>query len=341
MPKQLFPVVDKPLIFRTIENLKRFGVDEIILAVNYKTELLMERVGGEYNGIKVRYSREINPLGTGGPIKKAEPMLKGEDLFLCLNGDILIQNGLEDLIRIHRERNPVATITLREVEDPSRFGVAVLDDKMHIRDFIEKPNKGEVESRYINAGIYVLSSKIFDYIPKGRGVSTEHEVFPVLAREGKLLGYIYSGIWFDVGKIEDYQKANRFLLEKSFINKKFKAGFKTHPPYHIGLSCEIGDRSKIGPYSIVGSRSVIGENVKIENSILFDSVKVGNSTGINDAVLGGKVELGKNVVVRGGVVLAEGVRVLDGVNIIGKVNVCPYLTVKEDLKGPLNVLCDS
>jgi mannose-1-phosphate guanylyltransferase len=341
IPKQLFPVVGKPLLYRTLDNLRRVGVDEVILAVNYLADSLRKRVGGEYEGVKITYSKERTPLGTGGPIKKVESSLRGEDFFLCFNGDVLFQNCLEELIQLHERRKPVATITLREVEDPSRFGVAVLDDEMYVRNFVEKPNKGEVDSRYINAGIYAFSSKIFDYIPKGRMVSTETEVFPLLARERRLLGRVHEGSWFDVGKIEDYKNANWFLLKESYRSTKFKGSYKVRPPVYISSQCEIGNGSLIGPNAIVGSKACVGEGSRIEESILFDRVTLGSQTEVKNAVLGEDVELGNNVVIKGDVVLAEGVKVLDGVRVIGRVNVCPHIAVKEDLKGPMDVLCGS
>ena len=337
MPKQLLPMVDKPLLHRTIENLKEVGVDEVILAVNYLADSLKKRVGSEYGGVKIKYSREAKPLGTGGPIKKAEPMLRGENIFLCLNGDILYQNNVRGLIQTHEKRGVTATIMLREVEDPSRFGVAVVDDQMFVRGFIEKP-KGQVESRYINAGVYALSPEIFKYIPKGRWVSTETEVFPRLAEKGELVGYPYKGEWFDVGRIEDYMEANWHLLERFFMDADYSGVFKVSKPVYIGSKAEINSDASIGPYAVLGSNIQVDRNVRIERSILFNGVKVGRLTSICEAVLGENVEIGENVVLKGKVVLGEGVKVLDDVTLEGRVNVCPHVTVKESLNGPWNVL---
>ena len=98
----------------------------------------------------------------------------------------------------------MATIALCKVEDPCRYGVAELSDGNHIKRFIEKPTKEKAPSNLINAGIYVLSPKVFDYIPSGRAVSIEREVFPKLADEGKLFGHLVNGLWIDIGKPEEY-----------------------------------------------------------------------------------------------------------------------------------------
>ncbi|MEM3072885.1 MAG: NDP-sugar synthase [Candidatus Bathyarchaeia archaeon] len=336
-PKQLLPMVDKPLLHRTVESLKEVGVDEVILAVNYLADSLKRRVGSRCGGVKIRYSREAKPLGTGGPIKKAEPMLRGEKVFLCLNGDILFQNNMRGLIQTHEKKGVTATIALREVEDPSRFGVAIVDNQMFVRGFIEKPKKGEVESRYINAGVYALSPEIFKHIPRGRWVSTETEVFPRLAERGELAGYPYKGGWFDVGRIEDYKEANWHLLERSFMDADYRGVFKVSKPVFIDSNVKIKEGASIGPYAVLGSNIHVDGNVSIERSILFNGVKVGRSTKISDAVLCDKVEVGENVVLKD-VVLGEGVKVLDNVALTGQVNVCPHVTVRESLNGPWNVL---
>src|SRR5208282_6886879 len=89
--------------------------------------------------------------------------------------------------------------------------------------FIEKPPKDKAPSNLINAGVYVLSPKIFDYIPSGRAVSMEREVFPKLAEEGKLCGHLVNGLWMDIGKPEEYLETNKIILDQLSKNFKEKA----------------------------------------------------------------------------------------------------------------------
>ena len=123
-----------------------------------------------------------------------------------------------ELIEAHIKSEALATIALCKVEDPCRYGVAELVNGNCIKRFIEKPSKNKAPSNLINAGVYVLSPKVFDYIPPGRAVSVEREVFPKLAEEGKLYGHFVSGLWMDIGKPEEYLETNKIILDS--IRKK-------------------------------------------------------------------------------------------------------------------------
>jgi mannose-1-phosphate guanylyltransferase len=107
------------------------------------------------------------------------------------------------------------------VKDPCSFGVADLQDNI-IKRFVEKPPKGRAPSNLINAGAYVLNPEVFAYIPEGRAVSIEREVFPKLAKEGKLYGHCINGLWIDIGKPHEYLEANKIVLTS--LTKDAKPG---------------------------------------------------------------------------------------------------------------------
>ncbi|MGC8850280.1 MAG: nucleotidyltransferase family protein, partial [Candidatus Bathyarchaeia archaeon] len=190
-PKLLFPILGKPILKWNMEVLAEIGVSEVVLALNYLADILAREMS--YHGLSIRYTFERTPLGTGGPIKKAMRILSGEDIFLAMNGDVVFDKSIGGVLEAHTGSGAVATIALREVEDTSRFGVALVDQEGWIRGFVEKPKPGTVDSKLINAGFYAFSRDIFKYIPSGRKVSTEREVFPVLAREGRLRSFKYRG----------------------------------------------------------------------------------------------------------------------------------------------------
>ena len=185
-PKLLFPIGNKPLLDWTLERLEKSGVKQVILAVNYMAEAFIQRYGKSAHGIKLTYSRETKPMRTGGPIKQAEKLIGRDEPFLVLNGDIFTNINFVELIKKHNETtNATATIALYRVEDPSRYGVVELTERECIVRFEEKPSPGKEPSNLANAGIYVLEPEVFDYIPIGRPVSLEREVFPILAQEEK------------------------------------------------------------------------------------------------------------------------------------------------------------
>lgn len=335
-PKLLFPILGRPLLERTFDNLSSIGIDEVILAVNYLSDVLKAHFGKTYNGIRINYSLEDCPLGTAGPIKKAKKMLEKEAFFFTLNGDILFDDKIKEILKVH-EKKSSAIVALHEVDDPSRFGVVVLGKDNYITRFVEKPSAGEVNSCLINAGMYLLSSDIFNYIPGGR-VSMETDVFPRLAKENKLLGFRYTGEWYDIGKIDDYIAANyHYLTDRAKNNPIIQKGSEISVNVDLinqSLICRrsiVKSGSKIGPYAIIGEDSVIGENVNIEDAILFKSTKVGNNSHLRKCIIGNQVHIGNNVHIEGGAVIGDAVKIGDGIKIIGKVKICPNEEVKKDI----------
>ncbi len=338
-PKLLFPIAGEPLLERTIRTLRKAGVTEVVLAVNYLAEVLAAHFGRRHAGVKIQYSRETSPLGTAGPIKKAERILKMSDPFLVFNGDILFESELREMIQQHRKNKAIATIALKEVEDPSRFGVVVFDSEGRVSQFIEKPPKESAPSNYINAGIYVVSPKIFKYIPAGKKCSTEKEVYPILAEKRGLYAHIYQGEWFDIGKFDDYRTANWHYLKKISIkqpvireNVSVKSSSDLSPPVLVGKESVIGENARIGPNTIIGSKNTIGRNAVIRESILFENVVVGDSSILDGCILGDAVNIGNYVHLGKEVVIADGVSVADHVRIVDDTHICPHKEVTSDIR---------
>ncbi len=228
-------------------------------------EAFIQRYGNSTRGMRLFHSREEKPLGTGGPIKNAEKLIGRKEPFLVLNGDILTDFDYSKLIKKHRKRDAKATIALYRVEDPSRYGIAELTEKNRVVRFVEKPPREKEPSNLINAGIYVLDPEVFDYIPRGRRVSIEREVFPRLANEGKLYGYDFEGLWIDIGEPEDYLKANKLLLDIEIKESQLgrsvqvKSDAEIQNPTLIGDEVVIGEKSKIGPHATIGERTTLGK----------------------------------------------------------------------------------
>lgn len=258
-PKCLFPLAGKPIIDHILEGLSEAGVTEAILAVNNLADRIETYLGQEKYGIKLRYNLEKEPLGTGGPIKLAEKHLQ-EDSFLVLNGDILSFIDYEELMKRHELEGCIASITLKQVDDPSRYGVVRFGERDRILQFIEKPEK-DAPSNWINAGCYALNPEIFDYIPPNRKVSIEREVYPGLAAQNQLLGYRYTGKWIDIGIPADYLKADQMLSDTPTI----------------------------------GKNTILGKNAKVTDSIIWDHTNIGNHTTIENTVIGSNCTIGNNV----------------------------------------------
>ena len=153
---------------------------------------------------------EPRPLGTAGGIRHAARGRVSET-FLALNGDILADAPLADLLVAHRARDAVATIALTPVDDPSRYGLVRTDSEQRVLGFLEKPEPEEIDTDLINAGAYVLDPAVLDLIEDGRAVSIERETFPSLVGAG-LFALAQTGYWSDVGTPESYIAAHHDLL---------------------------------------------------------------------------------------------------------------------------------
>jgi len=204
MPKPMIPVQGRPLIQHIVELLRKHEVSEIIFSVGYMGDKIKEYFGnGSRFGVNITYVEEDKELGTAGPLALMKDKLS--ETFLMFNGDILADIDLKDFVSFHEEKKGIATIALTAVSDPSRFGVARLRGD-NILEFREKPPAGKEASNLINAGVYVLEPEVLKYIPKGKAMM-ERDVFPKLAKKGKLIGYHFDGQWFDTGTPESYEVA--------------------------------------------------------------------------------------------------------------------------------------
>ncbi len=201
IPKALIPVHGKTLTEHLFDLFKKYGVEEIYMAVGHMKDKIMNFFGnGDKFGLKIHYIIEEDPLGTGGPLKK----LNLNEPFFCTNGDELKDINLEEMYSLHKKENATVTIALTTVEDPSQYGVARLNGSK-IQEFVEKP-KENAPSKLINSGFYIIEPQALSLIPDGFAM-LEKEVFPRLASEDKLTGYPFSGQWFDTGNMERYEKA--------------------------------------------------------------------------------------------------------------------------------------
>ena len=334
-PKTLFPLVNKPLLQWILERLKQSDISEAILAVNrlagfYIKQHKLPRVGVH---LKFSYDPPDKPLGTAGPVKNAERLIGQSEPFLVLNGDIFSDINYRDIITSHITKKAFATIALRKVEDPMRFGVAEIANDGRITQFLEKPPKETAPSNLINAGVYVLNPAVLQLIPKGTSVSMEREIFPKLAEEGKLYGHRIEGLWMDVGKPEEYLLANKVLVDTLKKNEQLKKGrkFNIRNPVAIDKGVTIGDESAIGPYAVLGKNVAIGKKVKIRSSVIFQRTKIGDSALVEGAIIGENAVIGEHVKIGKGCIVADHAVIKKGVQLCQDVIVCPAKEVNEKM----------
>jgi mannose-1-phosphate guanylyltransferase len=273
------------------------------------------------------------PLGTAGPIKKAEKLIGHTEPFLVINGDIFTDLSYKEMLQSHKEKNALATIALCKVEDQSRYGVAEIAEDNRITKFIEKPPKGTTTSNLINAGVYVLSPTVFQYIPKRKAVSMERDVFPKLVEKGVLYGHIVHGLWIDIGKPEEYLQTNKLLLDAIGNRQKHKSAdkFELKKPVALDKGVSIGEKTVIGPYAVLGKNVTVGRNVQIRDSVIFPDATIDDFTSIKGAIIGEDAVIGKNVKIGKGCIIADQAKVKDNVSLTEEAAVCPAKEVSENI----------
>ncbi|MCL1965536.1 MAG: NDP-sugar synthase [Candidatus Bathyarchaeota archaeon] len=341
-PKTLFPIVNKPLLQGIFEELASSDVEEVVLAVNALTQFHIKQQKLSKCGLKIRYVIDPpkTPLGTAGSIKNAEKLVGHDKSFIVLNGDILTSIDYKQLFNVHVNADALATIALCKVDNPCRYGVAELEEGNRIKRFIEKPAEGQAPTNLINAGVYVLSPKVFDYIPERGYCSIEHEIFPVLAKEHRLFGHMFNGLWMDIGKPEDYLLTNKFILDRLALANELKTfkKAKVEMPIAVDTHVVVGKRTVIGPYVTLGKNVVIGDNVQICNSIIFSDVKIGNNTIVDGAIIGEGAIVGENVHVNKRCIIADQAKIRDNVSLNEDLAVCPAKEVSETILKR-NIIC--
>lgn len=200
-PKPLMPIGEMPVLELLIRQLQRSGVQHVTLAVGYLASLLMAYFGkGERMGVPIDYSQEEEPLGTAGPLR----LVSGLDgTFLVTNGDLLADLDFRAMLEFHQRQGAAATIGVYKRDMLIDFGVVETDVSQHVIGYIEKP-----AHRYlVSIGVYVLEPFVLRYIPVGRQFDLPDLVAALLAAGENVMGYMHSGYWLDIGRPDDYRRA--------------------------------------------------------------------------------------------------------------------------------------
>lgn len=177
----------RPVLAHVIDHLRENGISRVILLPGENEEEIRERFAWG-DSLSIEYVSEDKPRGTAAALKKLQESVG--KTFLAVNGDVIADVDVEDMLKVHRDEGRVATIALTTVEDPSEYGVVQLKGRK-VLGFKEKPEPGEEPTKLINAGTYIFEPSIFDELD---GKPLE-DVFSGLASSGKLSGYIYGGEW--------------------------------------------------------------------------------------------------------------------------------------------------
>jgi len=203
IPKPLLPIGEKPVLEIIFERLKNQGYKDIVLATNYKAYLFETLFGdGSKLGMNITYSRESKPLGTAGPLKGIEGQLT--DDFFLMNGDLITDLQISDVEKVHRKGKADITVVTREIETPIPYGVIDVEGEK-VLAWKEKP---KIKSE-ISTGMYMINPGALRYIPENEFYAMNDLVGKVIENGGRVLRFLHSGEWTDIGLIGDYEKAQK------------------------------------------------------------------------------------------------------------------------------------
>lgn len=307
MPKVMLPIANKPIIEHIVDSLKKTGIDEIIIVVGYKKEVVMEHFK-EYDDVKIKFVFQDKQLGTSHALLQAKEYIK--ESFLVLSGDNIIDHSsITELISDNSEYS----MMIKEHPHPSKYGIVFLkDDNL---DKIEKQPKQDI-GHFISTGIYKFPASIFkkikDFTSKG-----DYSLFSViqsLVDEGKSIHTINSSLWMDIvypwdliavnaAMNQNYEKSISGTIEKNVTLKGsvvvgkdtvISSGCYIIGPVVIGSGCEIGPNVCIFPSTTIGDNSVIHPFNEIRNSVIMNDVHIGSNSFIQNSVVSKGTALNNN-----------------------------------------------
>ena len=211
LPKPLMPVGERPVLEILVDQLTRSGVSEIIMAVGYLSHLIEAYFGdGERSGVAISYAKEQKPLGTAGPLGEILPRLN--EAFLVLNGDLLTTLSFKNIYDFHLDKCADATIAIFQRKQKIDFGVIEYDQNDELSAYIEKPSY----DFNVSMGINVLTNKVVDQFVRPGEYLDIPDLMKSLRGDGKkVLCYRESCEWLDVGRVDDYENAQRLFGDDS------------------------------------------------------------------------------------------------------------------------------
>lgn len=298
--KPLLPIANTPVIELILTTIREAGIQDIGIVVSPAMEDQFKRYlkDGDRWGLNLSYIVQQHPKGLAHAVQCAREFI-GEEPFMVYLGDNLLERGVKGLVEKFKSESSNATISLVKVEDPHRFGVAVLDHGK-VKRLVEKPENPL--SNLAVVGAYIFDSHIFEAIdkikPSFRGELEITDAIQEMIEDGlRVSAYKVNGWWRDVGKPEKMLEANRLLLEglESKINGEIDPNSKVNEPVAVAKGAEITNSKLFGPL-MIGSYSLIKDSVLGPYTSIGDEVEIRNSEISSSIVMGGsKIERIKGI----------------------------------------------
>jgi len=306
-PKQLLPIANKPMSEYCIESIREAGITDIAIIIGGLGSNKVEEYygNGKKFGVNLTYIEQDHPKGIAHAIRLCKEFVNNEK-FLVFLGDNIIQKPIADFVENFNKSDYDATVLLCEVDNPSRFGIADVENEKIVK-ITEKPKKPT--SNLAVTGIYLLTPLIFEVIdnlkPSWRNELEITDALDNLLKQNDNIGYeTITDYWKDTGTPEDILNANRQVLEHR-LNQSGADNFVDESSLDavtcayfdqciIGKNCEIDESASIGPNVSIGDDTIILSDVVIENSIIMSGCKIDGGLNIKDSIISANCHLHGN-----------------------------------------------
>ena len=283
MAKQLVPVANKPILFFGLEDLAEAGISEVGIIISPQTGAEIRAAVGDGSrfGLAVTYIEQAEPLGLAHALATALPFVDGDDVLMYL-GDNLVKSGVADVVRDFEAHRPAAQILLSEVENPSAFGVADLDEQGQVRRLVEKPSNPP--SNLALVGVYLFDATIGEAIanirPSARGELEITDAIQYQVDAGRAVrASIVADWWKDTGTKADLLHAQELVISDLAVDVLGDLiDTRVRGDLHVGAGSQLVDCDITGP-------AVIGEGVAMRRTTIGPMTSIGDNCRITDAAI--------------------------------------------------------
>jgi mannose-1-phosphate guanylyltransferase len=303
IPKPMVPIANRPALYHILRLLRRHGFGEVVINLHHLPDSVTEYLGrGDRLGMAITYSFEPELLGTAGGVRNNADFLGGAP-FLVISGDALTDIDLTGLVEAHKRNGSIATLAVKEVADPSLYGVVVTDDDGRVVGFQEKPTREEARSRLCNCGIYVFEPGILSHILAEGFDDFGRRLFPDLLRNRvPFHAEAIAGYWSDVGNLEEYVHGNADALAKRVqvdipgtevrpgvwvdTQTSIPPSVRIEPPVLVGKGCVVGEGVELDGPTVIGDGSVVGQGSHLVRTLVLPGSQIPAGSLLVEGVVG-------------------------------------------------------
>ena len=264
--KPTLPVLGVPFLHYPLRFLRSSGVDHVVINLHAHPDSVRSAAGNEFEGMKIEYSFEPKILGTAGALWKARELL-GTEPFVVMNSDMICDISLQDVYRRHCDRKDFATLVVMNDSRFAKYSGLQFHGENELR-------LGGIGGPYHYTGVQVVSPEVIEAIRPETKSEVFVDVYPALLNTGRISGFLHSGLWLEIGNLEQYLQTSRTLLERPLPDPLRPSGMLN---------------------SLISKKAKVAEGAIVENSIVMDGATIRSGVHVKYSIIGWDVAVDKNV----------------------------------------------